>query len=131
METKTKVQSSTKVINKGVTLEKIAAKVKAKEVSKYRLLLDANREIKNEMYSLSAAIRFVKELPKDNKFIQATKTDVNLLTPANVLTNIVKVPNFKNIKGEIYFTCTIKGTKTDILKVKWSPFNVLQSIYYS
>jgi hypothetical protein len=119
----TKVKKEVKNIVKGNNVKK--------EVSLYKLLLSANQEIKKEIYSLSGAIRNFQTLSESNLFLKTAKIDKAKIDPKFVLSNIAKVPQHKMIDKEVYVVRTIKGIKTDILKSKWSAFNVLQSIYYS
>lgn len=124
------IKAAAKKLTPGVNAAK-------KEISIYKLMLNANKAIKNEIYSLSGAIKQFNVLSGNDSFLKATKVKKENVTPDYVLKNIVNVPNFKAVKNEatgrneIFFTCTIKGVKTDKMKSKWSPFNVLQSIYYA
>lgn len=120
-------KSNKKVVSKSKISGSTVAK---KEISKWALMLKANKAIKDEIYSLSGAIKNVQVLPENNPFIQVTEIDLANLTPAFVLKNMVHVPNFKVIEEKLYKTVTIKKVKTEVLKTKWSAWDVLLSLYY-
>jgi len=106
------------------------AKLKKTEVSLWKLKCEAHAAIMNEVHSLSGAIKQAQILPASNAFIQKTGVDLQALTPAFVLKNMVNVPNFKMINGKLFKTITIKKVKTDREKGKWSANDILNALYY-
>ena len=117
-----------KVATKNAKAVKTAANlVKAeKQVSIYRLKIAANKSVKEEIYSLSGAIKLALSGKNTLPYLQAIKVTPEQLSPAFILAKYPKAGGKYVINGkEAYQVVYIKGQKTEVLKTKWSAWDVL------
>lgn len=102
------------------------ANLKKSEVSSYKLKLVANKSIKAELYSLSGAIKLALSGKETIPYLNAIKVKPEQLTPAFILALFPKAGGKYVMNGkEAYQVVYIKGQKAEVLKSKWSAWDVL------
>ena len=106
----------------------VAKVVKVAKVSNYSIMMESYKANKDEIYSLSGAI---KNFNPSEKFLKVTKMKLSEVTDKFILSNATKFSRLKNINGSIYQIVYLNKVATDKLKTRWSPWDIYQIVYFA
>ena len=124
-------KKETAKVSKKLTENKVQKQAVKKEKSSYSFMLEWHKANKAELFSLSGAIKNVDFTHESGKKLLAdAKVSPEQITPAFILKHISDLNGFDSIDGQIFQSVYKNKVKTQVLKVKWSQWNVVQVVRY-